>query len=330
MTLLDVQALRVGFENSAGLKALAVDNISFSISSGEILCLVGESGCGKSISSLSLLRLEPEGAEIVSGQALFHGQDLLSMPKKKLRQIRGNAISMIFQDPMASLNPVMKIGSQMSEALRLHKGYSAQEALERCIELLDKVGIPDPKERINAYPHELSGGMRQRVIIAQALSCTPELIIADEPTTALDVTVQRQILLLLHKLVKEAESGLLLISHDLAVVAACADTVAVMYAGNIVEKGPAELVLGKALHPYTQGLLRSRLGLLENTSSREKVSSEEGRQLVTISGAVPSIWDKPEGCPFHPRCPKAEEICKVNKAEFKKGYDKDHTYLCHF
>ena len=314
-SLLAVQGLLVGMappRSSASGPALpasqqyglAVKDVSFTVHRGETLCLVGESGCGKSISALAVMRLLPDGvAQVLGGSILFAGRDLLALSPAEMLGIRGNAIGMVFQDPAASLNPVMRIGRQIAEGIRLHKGLSGAEADNLAIEMLEKVRIPSPAQRAREYPHQMSGGMRQRVMIAMALACSPDLLIADEPTTALDVTVQKQILQLIHSLVSDSGSGLLLISHDLGVVAGMADRIAVMYAGSIVEMGPAGDVLGSPLHPYTVGLVKSRRSLLAPAKTA-------GRQLEAIPGTVPGLWARPQGCAFHPRCSRALERCQ--------------------
>lgn len=302
--LLDVRNLTVAFSRGNGVLGYAVNSVHLSLEAGKTLCLVGESGCGKSLTALSLMRLLPEKALLRSGEALFEGNDLLQMSQKELNMVRGNTIGMIFQDPMSSLNPVMRVGAQVAEPLRRHLGYDKRSALDKVVELFSRVGIPSPAERIHDYPHQLSGGLRQRVVIAQALACQPKIIIADEPTTALDVTVQKQILGLLYALVHEMGSGMLLITHDLSVVSACGDDVAVMYAGSIVEQGPVKKVLENPLHPYTKGLLASRVSLLHETAAARQ------RQLEAIAGTVPSLWERPSGCVFHPRCPEVRPLCR--------------------
>ncbi len=269
----------------------AVDNVSFSIDQGETLALVGESGCGKSMTALSLLRLLPDPGKIVGGKIFLDGHDMLHLPDVEMRRIRGNDISMVFQEPMTSLNPVLKIGEQIAEVLRLHRGYSAAEALEKAGELLIQVGISDPSRRLRDYPHQLSGGQRQRIMIAIALACDPKLLIADEPTTALDVTIQAQIMDLLLELKEQRQMATLLITHDLGVVASNADKLAVMYAGQIVESGSVKQVFNNPLHPYTQGLINCipKLG--------------EHKTLETIPGHLPDLREKLEGCLFLDRCP---------------------------
>jgi len=282
---------------------LAVDGVSFSLERGKTLCLVGESGCGKTVTALSLLRLLPSPpASISSGRVLFDGEDLTAMSETQLRRIRGNRAGMVFQDPMTSLNPVMRVGDQIGESLRLHRGMTAAQAREAATAMLERVNIPDPALRVRDFPHQMSGGMRQRVMIAVALACSPDLIIADEPTTALDVTVQKQILDLMRGLIEGSGSGLLLITHDLGVVARAADDVAVMYAGRIVEQGLVKGgrgVLESPSHPYTIGLLRSRPGAVPPKA-----------RLDAIPGTVPGLWARPDGCTFHPRCPHAFDRCR--------------------
>ena len=269
----------------------AVDNVSFTINQGETLALVGESGCGKSMTALSLLRLLPTPGKIVGGEVSLDGHDILRLPENEMRRIRGNDISMIFQEPMTALNPVLKIGEQIAEVVRLHQGVTAAEALEQAAALLTQVGISDPQRRLRDYPHQLSGGQRQRVVIAIALACDPKLLIADEPTTALDVTIQAQIMDLLLELKQQRRMAMLLITHDLGVVATNADKIAVMYAGQIVETGTVKRVFENPLHPYTQGLLNCipKLG--------------EHKTLETIPGHLPDLREQIEGCLFLDRCP---------------------------
>lgn len=280
--VLEVRDLSIGFSRQDGRPGtgLAVDGVSFSLHHGKTLCLVGESGCGKTVTALSLLRLLPSPpSHYLGGSILFEDRDLLQLPEAGLRQIRGNRAGMIFQDPMTSLNPVMRIKDQMSEGLRLHRGLSKKEAEHSALRMLERVGIQDAAARLRAFPHQLSGGMRQRVMIGMALMCDPLLLIADEPTTALDVTVQKQILGLMRGLIDDSGSALLLITHDLGIVAQIADNVAVMYAGRIVEQGPVRDVLQNPAHPYTGGLLRSRPG-----------GKTKQQRLETIPGTVPGLW----------------------------------------
>ena len=297
--LLDVRFLSTHFFTEEGV-VRAVENVSFEINPGEILSLVGESGCGKSVTGLSILRLiaSPPG-KIVNGEILFDGKNLLHLEEREMEKVRGNEISMIFQEPMTSLNPVFTIGDQIMEAILLHQGLHKAEARKKTIEILDLVKIPSPETRIDAYPHQLSGGMRQRAMIAMALSCQPKLLIADEPTTALDVTIQAQVLRLLKEIQREMRMAVMLITHDLGVVTEIADRVAVMYAGRIVEMASIEAIFGQMRHPYTKGLLDSIPQL-----------KEKRRRLNAISGQVPNPMALPVGCKFHPRCPLMIEACK--------------------
>jgi oligopeptide/dipeptide ABC transporter ATP-binding protein len=292
--LLEVNNLRTYFPTRRGL-VRAVDGVSFYLDRGELLGLVGESGCGKSMTALSVMRLIAPPGKIVEGEILFDGQDLLKLSDAEMRQMRGDDIAMIFQDPMTSLNPVFTVGEQIAEALRLHRKLSRKDAKRAAIEAMREVAIPDPARRIDDYPHQLSGGMRQRVMIAMALACNPKLLIADEPTTALDVTIQAQILELLDELRKQRELAVLLITHDLGVVAEVADRVAVMYTGRIVEESPVDELFARPKHPYTEGLLRSVPKL-----TSEHVARKE--RLETIDGTVPRPTDLPPGCHFAPRC----------------------------
>jgi len=292
--LLEVRNLQTHFPTRAGL-VRAVDGVSFYLDRGELLGLVGESGCGKSMTALSVMRLIAQPGEIVGGEILFDDKDLLKLSDSAMRQMRGDDIAMIFQDPMTSLNPVYTVGEQIAEALRLHRNLSRKDAKLATIEAMREVSIPDPARRVNDYPHQLSGGMRQRVMIAMALACNPRLLIADEPTTALDVTIQAQILELLDELRKQRDLAVLLITHDLGVVAEVADRVAVMYTGRIVEESPVDELFARPKHPYTEGLLRSVPKL-----SKEHVTRQE--HLQTIEGTVPRPTDLPPGCHFAPRC----------------------------
>jgi oligopeptide/dipeptide ABC transporter ATP-binding protein len=292
--LLEVNNLQTQFPTRAGL-VRAVNGVSFYLDSGELLGLVGESGCGKSITALSVMRLISPPGRIVGGEINFDGKNLLKLSDAEMRQIRGDDIAMIFQDPMTSLNPVYTVGEQIAEALRLHRKLSRKAARAAAIEAMHEVSIPDPSRRVDDYPHQLSGGMRQRVMIAMALACDPKLLIADEPTTALDVTIQAQILELLDELRKNRELAVLLITHDLGVVAEVADRVAVMYTGRIVEESPVEELFARPKHPYTEGLLRSVPKL-----SSASVAKQE--RLETIEGTVPSPTGLPPGCHFAPRC----------------------------
>ena len=304
---LEIQNLTVSFSTPKG-KLIAVNGISFHLNPGETLALVGESGCGKTVSALSILRLLPEPpAEILNGKILFDGQDLLSLRAKALQDLRGHSISMIFQDPMTSLNPVLTVGEQIAETLLRHTTMNRQEALQKSADLLRRVELPSPKEK--HYPHQLSGGMRQRVMIAMALACAPRVLIADEPTTALDVLIQAQILELLGNLKKETGMSILIITHDLGVVAEIAQRVLVMYAGEIVESGPAKALLNNPFHPYTKGLIAS----IPKLGTKKK----PGARLEEISGNVPSLDQRPSGCPFHPRCSWAMEICKTQNPQLR-------------
>jgi oligopeptide transport system ATP-binding protein len=297
--LLDVRGLRTYFHVMDGT-VKAVDGVDFSLKRGQTLGIVGESGCGKSVTALTIMQLldMPPG-EIVEGEIWFDGRDLLTFDQEQIRRIRGADIAMIFQEPMTSLNPVFTIGDQISEAVILHQHVGRKEAMVRTIEALQAVGINAPERRVKQYPHEMSGGIRQRVMIAMALSCNPKLIIADEPTTALDVTIQAQILELIKKIQADSGAALLLITHDLAVVAETVQNVAVMYAGRVVEAGPVEDVLLRPQHPYTLGLLNSIPAL-----------HKRGRQLDVIKGVVPNPFRMPPGCKFGPRCPYAWELCR--------------------
>jgi oligopeptide transport system ATP-binding protein len=297
--LLEVKGLRTQFFTQDGV-VHAVNGISYHVDEGETLGIVGESGCGKTVNVLSVMRLIPQPpGKIVGGEAWFDGRDLLKISEEEMRQVRGNRISMIFQDPMTSLNPVLTIEQQVSEALMLHLGMDRKQARKRSIELLEMVGIPEAASRIDDYPHQFSGGMRQRVMIAMGLSCNPQLLIADEPTTALDVTIQAQILELVKQLKREIGMAVIWITHDLGVVAGLADRVNVMYAGYIIESGPVKDIYGDPRHPYTIGLLRSVPRLDE--SVKEK--------LIPIEGLPPDLIDPPPGCPFAPRCQYQIEKC---------------------
>ncbi len=297
--LLEVRDLRTQFFTQDGV-VKAVDGVSFHLMPGETLGLVGESGCGKSITALSIMRLIPSPpGKIVSGEILFEGEDILKMSDDEVRSIRGRKIAMIFQDPMTSLNPVLTINRQISEALELHLGMSKQQARQRTIELLKMVGIPNAEQRVDQYPHQFSGGMRQRVMIAMALSCNPSLLIADEPTTALDVTIQAQILDLIRNLQREHNTALILITHDLGVVAGMTDRIHVMYAGHIVEAAPTEELFENPKHPYTVGLL----------NSIPRLDAPRKEKLNPIRGLPPDLIDLPDMCPFVPRCDYAREKC---------------------
>ncbi len=321
MALLEVENLQTHFRTPDGVNR-AVDGVSFSVNEGETLAIVGESGCGKSVTAMSILRLIPEPPGKIAGSIRFMDQDLLTLSEKQMQSIRGNAISMIFQEPMTSLNPVLTIGRQLRETLLLHQAISSQQANARATEMLDLVGISEAPRRLNEYPHQLSGGMRQRVMIAMALACNPRLLIADEPTTALDVTIQAQILDLMADLKNKIGAAIVLITHDLGVVAEVAERVMVMYAGRKVEEAPVGELFAHPLHPYTQGLLGAvpKLGAsLEGHTSR----------LKEIPGLVPSLKQKIKGCVFASRCPLAKEPClEIAPAMQDKGHG--HLVACHF
>ncbi|MBW2093745.1 MAG: ABC transporter ATP-binding protein [Deltaproteobacteria bacterium] len=316
--LLDIRNLRTYFHVREGV-AKAVDGISFQLGKGETLGLVGESGCGKTVSSLSILKLlDVPPAEYRGGEILFDGKDLLKAGEKEMQGIRGREISMVFQEPMTSLNPIMSIGFQIEEVLTNHYQMNRAAARERTIELLDMVGIPDPERRADEYPHQLSGGMRQRVMIAMAVACNPKVLIADEPTTALDVTIQAQILDLMLDLQKNLGTSILLISHDLGIIAEMAHQVAVMYAGKIVEKSDVKTIFRKPLHPYTQGLLRSI----------PKINDEERQpRLTEIPGQVPNLCFLPSGCSFFDRCPIAQPKCREKMPELR-SIENGHMVAC--
>lgn len=299
-TILEIKNLQTAFY-SEGRELIAVDDVSYSVKAGQTVGVVGESGCGKSVTALSIMRLVPDPpGKIIGGEVLFKGENLLQKPMSEMRRIRGNEISMIFQEPMTSLNPVFTIGDQIMESIILHQGLSKSEAKTKAIEMLRLVGIPAPEQRVDEYPHQLSGGMRQRVMIAIALSCNPSLLIADEPTTALDVTIQAQILDLISGLQKKLGMAMIMITHDLGVVAEVCDYVVVMYAGKVVEQGSVQDIFAKPSHPYTKGLLNS----LPSYGGQAK----KGR-LATIAGLVPSLTDLPKGCRFQDRCFKRAEKC---------------------
>lgn len=299
--LLRVEDLDVAFRSGFGGRppVRAVNSVSLEVAAGETLAIVGESGSGKSVTALSILRLIPDPGRIENGRILFEGRDLLALDETGIRAVRGNRIAMIFQEPMSSLNPVLTIGRQVAEPLRLHRKLKRREALDQAVDLLRSVAIPDAEKRLGDYPHQFSGGMRQRVMIAMALACHPRLLIADEPTTALDVTVQAQILELLKERTRQTDSALILITHDLGVVARYADRVAVMYGGRIVESGPAAALYADPRHPYTQGLLRSV----------PRLEGDTGGRLASIEGQPPDLSALPAGCAFEPRCPNAHERC---------------------
>jgi oligopeptide transport system ATP-binding protein len=316
--LLSVRGLKTYFELEEGV-VKAVDGVSFDLHRGRTLGIVGESGSGKSVTNLSVLRLIPSPpGRIVEGQILFDGRDIVAMSDEEIRQIRGKRIAMIFQDPMSSLNPFMRVSAQLTEITRLHLGYGAAEALEHAVRMLQIVGIADAGTRVHGYPHEFSGGMRQRVMIAMALSCRPELLIADEPTTALDVTIQAQILELIRKLKADTGTSVILITHDLGVVAGMTDEIVVMYAGKVFERASTLELFARPGNPYTKGLLRSV----------PDPTAEQG-ELYQIPGLPPDPAHLPPGCPFAPRCEYAREVCRTDMPPFVELAE-DHYSLCHF
>ncbi len=308
-TLLSVRNLSTSFPTAEGTLS-AVDGVSFDVPKSGTVALVGESGSGKTVTSLSIMRLVPAPGSIDGGEILFEGQSLLSLPERAMRSLRGRKISMIFQEPMTALNPVYTIGSQIAEVVRVHQKASRGQARARTIEMLKLVGIPAPESRIDAYPHQLSGGMRQRVMIAMALACEPALLIADEPTTALDVTIQAQILDLLGRLQDKLGMSIILITHDLGIVAEAAQHMVVMYAGRVVEQGPVLELFRAPKHPYTEGLLRT---LPPPDKSRARGSPDRPARLPTIDGAPPDLLHPPSGCRFHDRCSYAEPRCKTEE-----------------
>ena len=318
--VLDVKGLRTVFFTNSGLFK-AVDDVSFSVCRGETLAIVGESGCGKSVTALSVMRLVPDPpGRIVGGSVMLEGIDLLSLDESEMRAIRGNRISMIFQEPMTSLNPVMRIGDQITEAVRLHRPMSRKEATAKAVEMLRLVKIPEAERRAQEYPHQLSGGMRQRAMIAMALACRPALLIADEPTTALDVTIQAQILALILELQRELGMGLVLITHDLGVVAQTAQRVIVMYAGRKVEEADVETLFASPRHPYTRGLMAS-------IPSLPSLSTNADAPLVEIPGMVPSLTNLPKGCAFAPRCELAIQRCREEYPPLQ-AWGTDHLAAC--
>ncbi len=319
--ILEVDRLQTHFRTPDGVNR-AVDGVSFHVDAGETLAIVGESGCGKSVTSMSILRLIPEKTGKSAGAIRFEGKNLLELSESEMRDIRGNQISMIFQEPMTSLNPVLTVGYQIDESLRLHEGLSGDAARKKTVEMLKLVGIPEPERRAREFPHQLSGGMRQRVMIAMALACSPRLLIADEPTTALDVTIQAQILDLMRDLKKRVGAAIVLITHDLGVVAEVADRVVVMYAGRKVEEASARELFARPMHPYTQGLL----GAVPKLGSS---FHNEGTRLAEIPGLVPSLRNRIQGCVFAGRCPKAESVCK-ELAPALEAKIPGHIAACHF
>lgn len=318
--LIELRNLHTQFFTDDGL-VRAVDGVSYALEKGETLGVVGESGCGKSVTALSILRLIPDPpGKIVEGEILFEDVNLLDLSPAEMRRIRGNDISMIFQEPMTSLNPVFTIGNQIAEAVRLHQGLSKRDAIDKAVEMLTLVGIPVPERRVHEYPHQLSGGMRQRAMIAMALSCNPKVLIADEPTTALDVTIEAQILDLMRTLQHELGTAIIMITHDLGVVAEMARKVVVMYAGKVVEQAPVEQIFAEPNHPYTQGLLQSLPRIDEDGTGAK-------RRLQEIPGIVPSLMNLPPGCKFASRCPKAMAICDEQEPTLEQ-VSTDHYSSC--
>ncbi len=317
--LLEVDDLKMYFHTEDGI-VHAVDGVSYTLDRGETLGVVGESGSGKSVTAMTIMGLisMPPG-QIHGGSVTYRGKSLLDMSEEEMQHVRGNDIAMIFQDPMTSLNPVYKIGKQVGEGLRLHRGYSKAEALKRATELLDLVGIPEPEKRVNEYPHQFSGGMRQRVMIAMALACDPDILIADEPTTALDVTIQAQIIELMQEMQEKNGNAIVMITHDLGVVADIADKIMVMYAGRPVEFGTAEQIFYESRHPYTWGLIRSI----------PEQAIDEKKPLTPIQGNPPSLVNLPEGCSFAPRCPYATELCHKQRPE-RVELPGGHYAACHY
>ncbi len=320
--LLEVENLQTHFGTPGGI-VRAVEGLSFHIDGGETLAVVGESGCGKSVTSMSILRLIPTPPGKLSGAIRFNGRNLLDLPEAEMRKLRGNDIAMIFQEPMTSLNPVLTIGRQIGETVRLHEGLNARDAEQRAVDMLTLVGIPAPGRRVREYPHQLSGGMRQRVMIAMALACNPKLLIADEPTTALDVTIQAQILDLMRDLKTRLGSAIMLITHDLGVVAEMAQRVVVMYAGRKVEEGPVAAIFGDPQHPYTRGLLGAvpRLG--------SSLTGEGRTKLAEIPGQVPSLRQRIVGCPFAGRCLSVTDLCRTVAPAVEEKRP-GHSVACHY
>ncbi len=316
-TILQVEGLRTHFTTRHGV-IKAVDGLSFGLDAGTTLCIVGESGSGKTVSSLSIMRLVDPPGRIVEGRILYRGTDLLALDETEMEKVRGDRIGMVFQDPMTSLNPSFRIGGQIAEGMLIHQKVDQAAARKRTLELLSQVGIPDPEARYDDYPHQFSGGMRQRVLIASAIACRPDILIADEPTTALDVTIQAQILRLLKDVQKSLNSAMILVTHDLGVVAAMADYVMVMYAGRMVEYADVETIFERPRHPYTQGLLESVIRL-EDTRETE---------LEPIPGMPPDLSRLPTGCSFAPRCPSAAEVCVERYPELR-GSANGHRVACH-
>ena len=314
--LLEVTNLHTSFFTYSG-EVKAVRGVGFHVDEGEAIAIVGESGCGKSVTAISIMRLIPPPGRITDGAIMFNGRDLMGLTERQMQDVRGNEIGMIFQDPMTSLNPVLTIKTQIVETLRLHQDISKKDAAERAIELMHLVGIPSPERRLGSYPHQFSGGMRQRVMIAMALACNPKLLIADEPTTALDVTIQAQIISLMKDLKKKLGMSIILITHDLGVVAGLAQRVVVMYAGKIIEQGTVGEIYYHAQHPYTWGLLKSV----------PRLDAEQKKKLVPILGQPPDLISPPQGCPFAPRCDCAMAICKQVPPEYTQMSD-HHVVAC--
>lgn len=314
--LLQVKDLTIAFVEDK-TQTVVIDKVSFLVNAGEVMCIVGESGCGKSVTALSILRLLSPNAQVIDGSIIFNGNDLLNMSEKELDSIRGNEATMVFQDVMNSLNPVLTIGNQLTETIRIHMGYDKKKANEYAIEMIKKVGLPDAKTVMKKYPHMLSGGMQQRVMIAMALACEPKLIIADEPTTALDVTIQLQIMKLLVELQKEFHMSILLITHDIGLVAELADRVIIMYAGQFMEEAPVNRLFDHPLHPYTKALLESVPSIYDDPN----------KKLTSIPGTVPENYQDIEGCRFYGRCPYSIPSCMERQAytELEKG----HFVRCH-
>ena len=315
--IIEIKGLKTHFFTYNGV-VRAVDGVDLAVNRNEVVGIVGETGCGKSVTVRSTMGLVPDPGRIVEGRVLLDGDNLLAKSDAELRRIRGSRMSMIFQNPLSSLNPVFTIGNQVGHVISIHQARNKKEALARAVEVFDLVRLPDPERLLKKYPHELSGGMLQRVMIAMALSCTPEVLIADEPTTALDVTIQAQILSLMLQLKEGTGTAIIMITHDLGVVAETCDQVAVMYAGLVVERGPVQAIFSEPLHPYTEGLLASLPG-----------HQMAGDELRTVEGLVPDLIHPPSGCRFHPRCPIAEEICVREVPELlEKGHGR--AVACHF
>ena len=316
--LLEVRDLKVSFRTEDGI-VRAVDGISFTLDPGEVLGIVGESGSGKSVSMMSVMRLIIDPNAVFEGEVIYKGRDLMKLGRDEMREVRGTEIAMIFQDPMTSLNPVYRVGWQIAEQIRAHENVSKKEAHARAVELLQAVGIPNPRVRVNDYPHQFSGGMRQRVMIAMALSCNPDLLIADEPTTALDVTIQAQILELIQRLKDDFGSAVVMITHDMGVVAEVADRVVVMYAGRVVEQGTKQDLFYDPQHPYTWGLL----------GSIARLDRPKPKRLTAIPGVPPSLINLPQGCAFGPRCPQRFERCSERPELRDRIGDSKHLDACH-